>query len=226
MFPTQGATSTKFRAAPKLCVASPDLSTLTRGFHPSTPTRPRFPQTYIRKLALRGDLRDALRRLTPPNLLILDVFPSDHRCLHRQISYGKLPGLLELSQLTTTHLQWTQDGKKAPAPLELQFYTLALVFSLKEGGAQVRYKIGLENDSNGHNLAFTSPPPLALTEREMFKAQRSAHDYNQQQMCCTQHWRGTASRKQALKRPLLLPTVLFLPPLLLGLQTLQQYPMR
>ncbi|KAH9031875.1 hypothetical protein EDB85DRAFT_2145812 [Lactarius pseudohatsudake] len=76
MFPTQGATSTKFRAAPK---SSPDLSALARGFHPSTPTRPRFSQTYIRKIALRGDLRDALRRLTPPNLLILDVFPSDHR---------------------------------------------------------------------------------------------------------------------------------------------------
>ncbi|KAH8994685.1 hypothetical protein EDB86DRAFT_2924903 [Lactarius hatsudake] len=32
--------------------------------------------------------------------------------LHRQSSYGKLPGLLEL---TTIHLQWTQDRKKAPA---------------------------------------------------------------------------------------------------------------
>ncbi|KAH9022842.1 hypothetical protein EDB85DRAFT_2293116 [Lactarius pseudohatsudake] len=41
--------------------------------------------------------------------------------LHRQISYGKLPGLLEL---TTTHLQWAQDGKKT-----LAFYTPALVFS-------------------------------------------------------------------------------------------------
>ncbi|KAK7692567.1 hypothetical protein QCA50_004197 [Cerrena zonata] len=27
-------------------------------------------------------------------------------------SYKKLPGLLEL---TSTHLQWTQDGKKAPS---------------------------------------------------------------------------------------------------------------
>jgi len=35
----------------------------------------------------------------------------------------------------------------------------------------VRLKIGLENDSNGHNFTFTSPPPLALTERETFKAQ-------------------------------------------------------
>jgi transcription initiation factor TFIIH subunit 1 len=31
--------------------------------------------------------------------------------------------------------------------------------------------VGLEDDSNGHNFAFTSPPPLALTERESFKAQ-------------------------------------------------------
>jgi transcription initiation factor TFIIH subunit 1 len=45
------------------------------------------------------------------------------------------------------------------------------LFSSKEGAAQVRLKIGLENDSNGHNFTFTSPPPLALTERETFKAQ-------------------------------------------------------
>ena len=33
----------------------------------------------------------------------------------------------------------------------------------------MRLKIGLENDSNGHNFTFTSPN--ALTERETFKAQ-------------------------------------------------------
>jgi len=33
----------------------------------------------------------------------------------------------------------------------------------------VRLKIGVENDNNGHNFTFTSP--LALTERESFKAQ-------------------------------------------------------
>jgi transcription initiation factor TFIIH subunit 1 len=33
----------------------------------------------------------------------------------------------------------------------------------------VRLKVGLENDSNGHNFTFTSPN--ALTERETFKAQ-------------------------------------------------------
>ncbi|KAH9165486.1 hypothetical protein EDB89DRAFT_2076760 [Lactarius sanguifluus] len=82
--------------------------------------------------------------------------------LHRQGSYGKLPGLLEL---TTTHLQWTQGGKKAPAV------------------------------------------PVA-------------HPELLQQMRCAQHWRGTASRKQVPKRPLLLPAALFPPPLLIGLQTL------
>lgn len=35
----------------------------------------------------------------------------------------------------------------------------------------MRLKIGLENDNNGHNFTFTSPPPQALTERETFKAQ-------------------------------------------------------
>ncbi|KAH9170540.1 hypothetical protein EDB89DRAFT_2071757 [Lactarius sanguifluus] len=55
------------RRAEVFRVASPDLAALARGFHPSTPTRPRFPRTYIRKLASRGDLRDALRRFTPPN---------------------------------------------------------------------------------------------------------------------------------------------------------------
>ena len=33
----------------------------------------------------------------------------------------------------------------------------------------MRLKVGLENDSNGHNFTFTSP--LALAERESFKAQ-------------------------------------------------------
>jgi len=37
----------------------------------------------------------------------------------------------------------------------------------------VRLKIGLENDNNGHNFTFTSPLPVALTERETFKAQLS-----------------------------------------------------
>ncbi|KAH9006725.1 hypothetical protein EDB83DRAFT_2509368 [Lactarius deliciosus] len=44
----------------------------------------------------------------------------------------------------------TQDGKKVPA------MRVALP-KLLEGGAQVRLKFGLENDCNGHDLAFTSP---------------------------------------------------------------------
>ncbi|KAH9040130.1 hypothetical protein EDB85DRAFT_2072294 [Lactarius pseudohatsudake] len=82
-------------------------------------------------------------------------------------SYKKIPGLLEL---TSTHLQWTQDGKKTPA-VHVAHTEVSSLFSSKEGAAQVRLKVGLENDSNGHNFAFTSPPPLALTERETFKAQ-------------------------------------------------------
>ncbi|KAH9022838.1 hypothetical protein EDB85DRAFT_1895073 [Lactarius pseudohatsudake] len=54
--------------------------------------------------------------------------------LHRQISYGKLPGLLEL---TTTHLQWTQDGKKALA-VRVAHPEVTSPFSSKEGGAQAQ----------------------------------------------------------------------------------------
>ncbi|KAH9027325.1 hypothetical protein EDB85DRAFT_2172358 [Lactarius pseudohatsudake] len=121
--------------------------------------------------------------------------------LHRQISHGKLPGLLEL---TTTHLQWTQDGKKAFA-VRVAHPEVTSPFSSKEGGAQVRYKIGLENDSNVHNLAFTSPP-LVLTERELTTV--------------ISNKRAARKTGAAPKRPLLLPTMLFPPPLLLGLQTL------
>ena len=59
-------------------------------------------------------------------------------------------------------------------PFKYIFFTppfLSALFSSKEGAAQVRLKIGLENDNNGHNFTFTSAPPVALTEREMFKAQ-------------------------------------------------------
>ena len=49
------------------------------------------------------------------------------------------------------------------------FTTPPALFSSKEGAAQVRLKVGLETDSIGHNFAFSSP--LALTERETFKAQ-------------------------------------------------------
>ncbi|KAH9032916.1 hypothetical protein EDB84DRAFT_1561802 [Lactarius hengduanensis] len=48
-------------------VSPPDFAALARGSSPSTQTRPRPPQTYLRNLAPRGGLRDTLRRFTPPN---------------------------------------------------------------------------------------------------------------------------------------------------------------
>ncbi|KAI9442684.1 hypothetical protein H4582DRAFT_2073278 [Lactarius indigo] len=64
--------------------------------------------------------------------------------------------------------------------------------------------MGLENDSNGHNFTFTPPPPLlTLTEREMIKAQLTTII----PLCAT-----LVLHKQATKRPLLPPTVLFIGP--------------
>lgn len=98
-------------------------------------------------------------------------------------SYKKTPGSLEL---TDTHLQWTQDGKKAPSirvaysdaacqfaevllcAIFLTFLGAAL-FCSKEGAAQVRLKLGILGDDTGHNFTFTSPQPVACTEREQFK---------------------------------------------------------
>lgn len=113
--------------------------------------------------------------------------PSTTSCSARA-SYKKLPGLLEL---TGAHLQWTQDGQKAPSvkvpyveascelsdhdapsPLLLILVLLALaLFCSKEGAAAVRLKLGLVSDETGHNFTFTSPPPVALTEREKFKVE-------------------------------------------------------
>lgn len=112
-------------------------------------------------------------------------------------SYKKTLGILEL---TDSHLQWTQDGKKAPSvrvaysdaacesttiPPFLHLLTLLpALFCSKEGAAQVRLKLGLLGDDTGHNFTFTSPPPVAYTERERFKKElttiisrnRSTHD--------------------------------------------------
>ncbi|THH30841.1 hypothetical protein EUX98_g3340 [Antrodiella citrinella] len=83
--------------------------------------------------------------------------PSTTSCSARA-SYKKLQGTLEL---TGQHLQWTQDGQKAPS-----------VKVPKEGAAAVRLKLGLVSDETGHNFTFTSsPPPLALSEREKFKVE-------------------------------------------------------
>ncbi|GLB37585.1 putative TFIIH p62 subunit, N-terminal domain [Lyophyllum shimeji] len=80
-------------------------------------------------------------------------------------SYKKIAGSLEL---TDSHLQWTQDGKKAPS-VRVPYSEAASLFCSKEGAAQVRLKLGLLNDETGHNFTFISPPPVAYTERERFK---------------------------------------------------------
>ncbi|KAF8973104.1 hypothetical protein BDZ97DRAFT_1691833 [Flammula alnicola] len=80
-------------------------------------------------------------------------------------SCKKLPGLLEL---TDTHLQWTQDGKKAPS-IRVPYAEAASLFCSKEGAAQVRLKVSLVGDDTGHNFTFTSPQPVAISEREKFK---------------------------------------------------------
>ncbi|EAU91033.1 hypothetical protein CC1G_03201 [Coprinopsis cinerea okayama7 len=83
-------------------------------------------------------------------------------------SYKKLPGLLEL---TDTHLQWTQDGKKQPA-IRVAHAEAASLFSSKEGAEQVRLKIVLVNNPNGHTFAFTNQPQsVAYQERERFKTE-------------------------------------------------------
>ncbi|KAF9222739.1 hypothetical protein BS17DRAFT_783312 [Gyrodon lividus] len=81
-------------------------------------------------------------------------------------SYKKLPGTLEL---TDTHLQWTQDGKKAPS-VRVPHQDASSLFCSKEGAAQVRLKLGLVNDDAGHNFTFTATPQaVAYSEREAFK---------------------------------------------------------
>ncbi|KAH7911986.1 hypothetical protein BJ138DRAFT_1125597 [Hygrophoropsis aurantiaca] len=82
-------------------------------------------------------------------------------------SYKKAPGVLEL---TDTHLQWTQDGKKAPS-VRVAHADATSLFCSKEGAAQVRLKLGLVNDDAGHNFTFTSPQAVAYSERETFKAE-------------------------------------------------------
>ncbi|KAI0305444.1 hypothetical protein B0F90DRAFT_1698089 [Multifurca ochricompacta] len=71
-------------------------------------------------------------------------------------SYKKSQGLLEL---TSTHLQWTQDRKELPA-VHVAHTEVSSLFSSKEGAAQ-----------QWPQFHFHFPPPLALTERETFKAQ-------------------------------------------------------
>ncbi|KAL0956420.1 hypothetical protein HGRIS_002568 [Hohenbuehelia grisea] len=85
-------------------------------------------------------------------------------------SYKKAPGLLEL---TDTHIQWTQDGKKAPV-VRFTHSEASSLFCSKEGAAQCRLKIAKYGDENGYNFAFTSPQPTASAEREKFKQELTA----------------------------------------------------
>ncbi|KAK7472733.1 RNA polymerase II transcription factor B subunit 1 [Stygiomarasmius scandens] len=80
-------------------------------------------------------------------------------------SYKKISGVLELND---SHLQWTQDGKKAPS-VRVPLTDAASLFCSKEGAAQVRLKLGLFSDDNGHNFTFISPQAVAYSEREKFK---------------------------------------------------------
>ncbi|KAF8124951.1 hypothetical protein EV363DRAFT_1353200 [Boletus edulis] len=82
-------------------------------------------------------------------------------------SYKKLPGTLEL---TDSHLQWTQDGRKNSVRVPHQ--DASSLFCSKEGAAQVRLKLGLVNDDAGHNFTFTTTPQeVAYSERETFKTE-------------------------------------------------------
>ncbi|PPQ99447.1 hypothetical protein CVT24_005254 [Panaeolus cyanescens] len=86
-------------------------------------------------------------------------------------SCKKLPGLLEL---TNTHLQWTQDGNKAPS-IRVPYADASSLFCSKEGAAQVKLKLGLVGDDAEHYFTFTSmPQTLALAEREKFKQELTA----------------------------------------------------
>ncbi|KAI6045967.1 hypothetical protein EDC04DRAFT_2864884 [Pisolithus marmoratus] len=79
-------------------------------------------------------------------------------------SYKKQPGTLELSD---THLQWTQDGKKAPS-VQIPLQDAA---SRK---AQRRFALSsvLVGDDAGHNFTFSSEPQaVAQAERETFKSE-------------------------------------------------------
>ncbi|KAJ7772548.1 hypothetical protein DFH07DRAFT_802317 [Mycena maculata] len=79
--------------------------------------------------------------------------------------YKKLSGVLELND---THLQWVQDGKKAPS-VRVAHADVSALFCSKEGAAQVRLKVALIGDDTGHSFAFTSP--RAHIEREKFKSE-------------------------------------------------------
>ncbi|KAF5393387.1 hypothetical protein D9757_000738 [Collybiopsis confluens] len=84
-----------------------------------------------------------------------------------KVVYKKTPGILEL---TDTLLQWTQNGQKAPS-VRVPYAEAASLFCSKEGAPQVKLKIALFGDDNGHNFTFMASNPVALGEREKFKTE-------------------------------------------------------
>lgn len=48
------------------------------------------------------------------------------------------------------------------------------MFCSKEGAAQVRLKLGVVGDEQGHNFSFSAPPPAAIQDREVFKRELSS----------------------------------------------------
>ncbi|KZS93922.1 hypothetical protein SISNIDRAFT_453637 [Sistotremastrum niveocremeum HHB9708] len=78
-------------------------------------------------------------------------------------SYKKLGGTLEL---TSSALIWTPEGKRVPT-VQVPHAEASALFCSKEGAAQVRLKLNVLGDDQGHNFTFTSHN--ALAERDKFK---------------------------------------------------------
>ena len=57
---------------------------------------------------------------------------------------------------------------------QLDITTVIALFCSKEGAAQVRLKLGVVGDDQGHNFTFTAPPPAAIQDREVFKRELSS----------------------------------------------------
>ncbi|KAH9015537.1 hypothetical protein EDB84DRAFT_1565684 [Lactarius hengduanensis] len=91
-------------------VSVPDLAALARGSSPSIPTCPRSPRTHIRHLALRGGLRDTLRRFTPPRpALISEPF---------RVSPGSITTFISTHQATSILLTlWSYTLTEMPTPM-------------------------------------------------------------------------------------------------------------
>ena len=56
-----------------------------------------------------------------------------------------------------------------PGLLKVNSPIITALFCSKEGASQVKLKLSLVGDDTGHNFTFTSPQPVAYTEREKFK---------------------------------------------------------